>query len=57
MLIGTPFYYFGRNAVTLPTPLAGIATVGRGYKNRFESELVDASVHWLSGTFSPGLLA
>jgi hypothetical protein len=48
VLISSHFWYFGRDAIMLPTDLRYIASVGRGHRSKFERSLLKAFGEFIS---------
>ncbi len=48
VLISSHFWYFGRDAIMLPTDLRHIASVGRGHRSKFERPLLNVFGEFIS---------
>lgn len=55
VLISNHFFYFGRNAITIPRKFQQIIKKGPGRKNNFEPGFVIEFIRWLENDFSKGM--
>ena len=55
VLVSDHFYYFGRETIDVPARFSELTYRGRGYRNRFDDDLVNAFVNWLDESFETGI--
>lgn len=55
VLVSDYFFYFGRNAVTLPSQYHTLIKSGSGHKSRFTEDVIAAFTTWLTSTFTTGV--
>ncbi len=49
------FYYFGRDAASLPTEFCGLFPRGQGHRCRFDRRIVERFIEWLERDFERGV--